>query len=74
LGMFDAQLYPRDHPLWLFLAYCAGTGGSLLILGSAAGIVAMGQEGLKFFWYLKNFSWKALAGYLAGAIVFWLSR
>jgi len=74
LGMFDAQLYPRDHPLWLFLAYCAGTGGSLLILGSAAGIVAMGQEGLKFFWYLKNFSWKALAGYLAGAIVFWFSR
>ncbi len=72
LGLFDSSLYERDHALWLLLAYCAGTGGSLLILGSAAGIVAMGQEGLKFTWYLKHFTLKALGGYLAGALVFWL--
>jgi len=70
MSMFDASVYPLDHGLWLFLAYCAGTGGSLLILGSAAGIVAMGQEGLKFAWFLKNFSLKALVGYVAGAWVF----
>jgi Na+/H+ antiporter NhaD/arsenite permease-like protein len=74
LGIYDPSLYPLDHPVWLLLAYCAGTGGSLLILGSAAGIVAMGQEGLKFTWYLLHFSWKALLGYLAGAFIFWLMR
>ena len=71
MNMFDPSVYPLDHGLWLFLAYCAGTGGSLLVLGSAAGIVAMGQEGLKFAWFLKNFSPKALLGYVAGALFFW---
>ncbi len=74
LNLFDASVYPSDHGLWLLLAYCAGTGGSLLILGSAAGVVAMGQEGLKFAWYLKHFSLKAFVGYLAGALVFWFAR
>ena len=74
LNVFDVSVYPSDHGLWLLLAYCAGTGGSLLVLGSAAGVVAMGQEGLKFAWYLKHFSFKALMGYVAGALVFWLAR
>lgn len=74
LNLFDPSVYPCDHSLWLFLAYCAGTGGSLLILGSAAGVVAMGQEGLKFAWYLKHFSLRAFMGYVAGALVFWFAR
>jgi hypothetical protein len=74
MNMFSLSVYPLDNGLWLLLAYCAGTGGSLLILGSAAGIVAMGQEGLKFAWYLKNFTFKALVGYVGGAGVFWLMR
>lgn len=74
MNMFSLSVYPLDHSLWLLLAYCAGTGGSLLILGSAAGIVAMGQEGLKFAWYLRNFTFKALVGYVGGAGVFWLMR
>lgn len=74
MNMFSLSVYPLDHGLWLLLAYCAGTGGSLLILGSAAGIVAMGQEGLKFAWYLRNFTFKALVGYIGGTGVFWLMR
>ena len=59
-----------NHPFWEFLAYCAGTGGSLLIIGSAAGVAVMGMEKIDFIWYLKKISWLALAGYIAGAIVF----
>jgi Na+/H+ antiporter NhaD/arsenite permease-like protein len=59
-----------NHPFWEFLAYCAGTGGSLLIIGSAAGVAVMGMEKIDFIWYLKKISWLALAGYLAGAVVF----
>ena len=59
-----------NHPFWEFLAYCAGTGGSLLIIGSAAGVAVMGMEKIDFIWYLKKISWLALVGYLAGAIVF----
>ena len=58
------------HPIWEFLAYCAGTGGSLLIIGSAAGVAVMGMEKIDFIWYLKKISLLALAGYVAGAIVF----
>ena len=58
--------YPTDHGFWLYLAYCAGTGGSLLIIGSAAGVAIMGIEKIDFFWYLKKIAWVALIGYLAG--------
>jgi Na+/H+ antiporter NhaD/arsenite permease-like protein len=71
-GMYSLDQYPTDHYFWSFLAYCAGTGGSALIIGSAAGVAAMGMEKIDFFWYLKKISWLALIGYLAGAAVFLL--
>ncbi|MDP2088204.1 MAG: sodium:proton antiporter NhaD [Flavobacteriaceae bacterium] len=67
IGMFPNQL---DDPIWHFIAYAAGTGGSMLIIGSAAGVVAMGMEKIDFFWYLRKFSWLAFLGYIAGAIAF----
>lgn len=70
MGMYDLSVYPTDHYFWEFLAYCAGTGGSALIIGSAAGVAAMGIEKVEFFWYLKNISWLALLGYFAGAAVY----
>jgi NhaD family Na+/H+ antiporter len=70
MGMYDLQTYPTDHYFWEFLAYCSGTGGSVLIIGSAAGVAAMGMEKIDFFWYLKRISWLALIGYFAGAIVY----
>lgn len=70
MGMYDLQLYPADSKLWEFLAYCAGTGGSILIIGSAAGVAVMGLERLAFGWYLRRISWLALLGYLAGALAF----
>lgn len=69
IGMFQHGI---DHSTWHYIAYAAGTGGSMLIIGSAAGVVAMGMEKISFFWYLKNISWLALIGYLAGAGVFFL--
>jgi Na+/H+ antiporter NhaD/arsenite permease-like protein len=60
----------QDGLFWEFLAYCAGTGGSALIIGSAAGVAAMGIENISFGWYLKNISLLAIMGYLAGAIVY----
>ena len=71
LGMFSE---PLDHELWHFIAYSAGTGGSMLIIGSAAGVVAMGMEKINFFWYLKKISWLALVGFLAGALTFFFTR
>lgn len=65
-GMYDMALYPTDHFFWEFLAYTAGTGGSILIIGSAAGVAAMGIEKIDFIWYLKNFSWLAIIGFFAG--------
>jgi Na+/H+ antiporter NhaD/arsenite permease-like protein len=70
MGMFSLTQYPPDSFLWEFLAYCAGTGGSILIIGSAAGVAAMGLEKIDFGWYLKKISWLALIGYLAGALVY----
>ena len=70
MGMYSLEQYPTDHFLWEFLAYCAGTGGSILIIGSAAGVAAMGLEKIEFFWYVKNISLLALAGYIAGAVVY----
>ena len=69
-GMFSLNQYPMDHFIWEFLAYCAGTGGSILIIGSAAGVAAMGMEKINFFWYIKKISWLALLGYFAGAVVY----
>jgi Na+/H+ antiporter NhaD/arsenite permease-like protein len=69
-GMYDLTQYPQDHFFWEFLAYCAGTGGSALIIGSAAGVAAMGMEKINFFWYLKKISWLALLGFFSGALVY----
>ncbi|MCL4156028.1 UNVERIFIED_CONTAM: hypothetical protein GTU68_009353 [Idotea baltica] len=71
LGMFSE---PLDNELWHFIAYSAGTGGSMLIIGSAAGVVAMGMEKIDFFWYFKKISWLALVGFLAGAAAFMVTR
>ena len=71
LGMFSE---PIDNELWHFIAYSAGTGGSMLIIGSAAGVVAMGMEKIDFFWYVKKISWLALIGFLAGALAFMFTR
>lgn len=73
-GMYDLNQYPTDHYFWEFLAYCTGTGGSALIIGSAAGVAAMGMEKISFFWYLKKISLLALLGYFAGAIVYILQH
>ncbi len=73
-GMYSLDQYPTGHFFWEFLAYCAGTGGSCLIIGSAAGVAAMGIEKIEFFWYLKKIGWLALIGYLAGAATFILQH
>ncbi|HKL67453.1 MAG TPA: SLC13 family permease, partial [Bacteroidales bacterium] len=65
-------LFVQDGPFWGFLAYCAGTGGNMLILGSAAGVAAMGLERIDFIWYMKKITWLAVIGYLAGAGAYWL--
>ena len=70
MGMYSLEQYPPDSFLWEFMAYCAGTGGSILIIGSAAGVAAMGLEKIHFFWYVKKISGLALVGYLAGAAVY----
>ncbi|MEH6823877.1 MAG: sodium:proton antiporter NhaD [Motiliproteus sp.] len=67
MGMYDMSVYPTDHQMWEFLAYAAGTGGSCLIIGSAAGVAAMGMERINFFWYMKVMTPLALMGYVAGA-------
>lgn len=71
MGMFRDAM---DAEVWHYIAYAAGTGGSMLIIGSAAGVVAMGMEKISFFWYLRNISWLAIVGYLAGAGVFLLAH
>lgn len=69
-GMYPLSVYPTDHYFWEFLAYATGTGGSILVIGSAAGVAAMGMEKINFIWYLKKISWMALVGYVAGALVY----
>jgi Na+/H+ antiporter NhaD/arsenite permease-like protein len=71
-GMYDLNTYPTDHPFWEFLALTTGTGGSAIIIGSAAGVAVMGIEKIDFIWYLKNISWLALVGFAAGIAVFLL--
>lgn len=70
MGMYSLEQYPTNHFLWEFMAYCAGTGGSILIIGSAAGVAAMGLEKIHFLWYIKNISGLALIGYMAGAATY----
>lgn len=73
MGMYDLSQYPTDSSFWKLVAYCAGTGGSILVIGSAAGIVFMGLEKkVDFFWYLKRISFPALVGYFAGIIIYLL--
>lgn len=67
MGMYEA---PTDSKLWHFIAYSAGTGGSMLIIGSAAGVAAMGMEKIDFIWYLKNITWLAAIGFIAGGLTF----
>jgi Na+/H+ antiporter NhaD/arsenite permease-like protein len=71
IGMFDM---PLNEPAWHFIAYAAGTGGSILIIGSAAGVVAMGMEKIDFFWYFKKIGFLAFLGFVAGAIGFIVIR
>lgn len=73
-GMYSLQTYPVDSYFWEFLAYATGTGGSLLIIGSAAGVAAMGIEKINFIWYIRKIGWLALIGYIAGALVFVLQE
>ncbi|MDH4091218.1 MAG: sodium:proton antiporter NhaD [Cyclobacteriaceae bacterium] len=70
MAMYSLDAYPMDHSFWLLLAYCAGTGGSLLVIGSAAGVAAMGLEDISFGWYLKHIAWLAFLGYISGIGVF----
>ena len=70
MGMYSLTQYPPDSFLWEFIAYCAGTGGSILIIGSASGVAAMGLEKIEFFWYMRRISGLALLGYFGGAIAY----
>jgi NhaD family Na+/H+ antiporter len=70
MGMYDLSQYPTDSFLWEFMTYCTGTGGSILIIGSAAGVAAMGLEKIEFIWYVKKISWLALISYFAGIAVY----
>jgi Na+/H+ antiporter NhaD/arsenite permease-like protein len=69
-SMYSLNDYPQDHYFWELLAFTAGTGGSCLIIGSAAGVAVMGIEKIDFFWYLKKISWIALTGFIAGVATF----
>ena len=73
-SMYSLDIYPTDHYFWELLAFTAGTGGSCLIIGSAAGVAVMGMEKIDFFWYLKKISWIALIGFISGVIVFLLQH
>ena len=71
-GMYSLSQYPVDHHLWIFLAYCTGAGGSLLLIGSAAGVAVMGMEKITFCWYLKNITMLAFLGFIGGILVYLL--
>jgi NhaD family Na+/H+ antiporter len=72
IGMYDPVAFPKDSSIWLLIAYAAGTGGSILIIGSAAGVAFMGLDKVDFLWYLKRISWIALIGYFAGLLVYFI--
>jgi Na+/H+ antiporter NhaD/arsenite permease-like protein len=69
-GMYDLSTYPTDHNFWEFIALTTGTGGSMIIIGSAAGVAVMGIENISFGWFLKRISWLALVGFIAGVLVY----
>lgn len=71
MGMYD---FPTDHQFWEMMAYCTGTGGSCLIIGSAAGVAIMGLEDISFSWYFKNISWLAFVGYISGFFIYYLQN
>jgi Na+/H+ antiporter NhaD/arsenite permease-like protein len=72
MGMYPMTQFQPDHQFWELLALCAGTGGSILIIGSASGVAAMGILGIDFLWYLKRVAFPAALGYFGGIITFWL--
>ena len=72
MGMYDLTSFPADSKIWEFMAYCAGTGGSILIIGSAAGVAVMGMEKIDFMWYVRKISFTALIGYFAGVVAYLL--
>ena len=74
MGMYELDIYPKDSSFWNLIAYCAGTGGSILIVGSAAGVAFMGMEKVQFLWYFRRVGIAALAGYFAGIGVFKLAE
>ena len=77
MNMYDVvpdTIYAVDGSFWQLLAYCAGVGGSMLIIGSAAGVVVMGLEKITFGWYMKKITWVAFVGYLAGILIYWVER
>jgi Na+/H+ antiporter NhaD/arsenite permease-like protein len=73
-SMYSLERYTTDHNFWLLLSYCAGTGGSVLLIGSAAGVAAMGMEQLSFIWYLKKISLLALIGFFSGIVIYFLQQ
>jgi Na+/H+ antiporter NhaD/arsenite permease-like protein len=73
-NMYPLGQYPTNHIFWELLSYCAGTGGSCLIIGSAAGVMVMGLEKISFGWYLKNISWMALIGFFSGVLIFMIQQ
>jgi Na+/H+ antiporter NhaD/arsenite permease-like protein len=74
MGMYDLHTFPMDHYFWELIAFTTGTGGSIIIIGSAAGIAAMGIEKISFFWYLKKISWLALLGFFGGTGIYILMQ
>ncbi|MEI6851815.1 MAG: SLC13 family permease, partial [Bacteroidota bacterium] len=74
MGMYDLSVYPMDHYFWELLAFTTGTGGSAIIIGSAAGVAAMGIEKIGFFWYLKKISWLAILGFFGGTATYILMQ
>ena len=73
-GMYELSTYPTDHPFWEFLALTTGSGGSALIIGTAAGVAVMGIERIDFIWYLKKIGWLALLGFFAGILMYFLQQ
>ncbi len=72
MGMYNLTDFPPDHPFWELLAYCAGTGGSILIIGSAAGVATMGILKIEFIWYMKKIALWAAIGYFAGILSYYV--
>jgi Na+/H+ antiporter NhaD/arsenite permease-like protein len=71
-GMYPLSVYAPDHEFWELLALCAGTGGSMLIIGSAAGVAVMGVLGIEFMWYVRRMFFPAMLGYAGGILTYWL--